>query len=68
MVQVTEIFPHGRQEPAQGVWKSSAPGAARWSRKFEMNEWMKKTFWASYFALKPKIFSDALLPAIKPLI
>ena len=40
----------------QGVWKSSAPSSARWSRKFELNEWMKKTFWASYFVLKPKIF------------
>ena len=42
-----------RKSGGQGVWKSSA---LRWSRNFEMNEWMKKTFWASNFVLKPKIF------------
>ena len=44
----------------QGVWKSSTLNAARWSRNFEMNEWMKEIFWAIYFALKPKkIFRHA---------
>ena len=40
----------------QGIWKSRALSAPRWCRNFEMNEWMKKTFWASNFALKPKLF------------
>ena len=38
----------------QGVWKSPASSTPRWSQNFEMNEWMKKTFWAWNFALKPK--------------
>ena len=40
----------------QGVWKLRALSTPHWSRNFEMNEWMKETFWASNFALKPKIF------------
>ena len=28
----------------QGVWKSRALSAQRWSENFEMNELMKKTF------------------------
>ena len=38
----------------QDVWKSRAPSMPCWSRNFEMKEWMKKTFWASNFALKLK--------------
>ena len=47
---------HCGDKMIQGVWKSSAPSAARWSPNFEMNEWMKEIFWASCLALKPKNF------------
>ena len=49
---------HSSTSVNQGIWKSCA---LRWSRNFEMNEWMKKTFWASNFALKRKFFPDALM-------
>ena len=56
---------HSSTSVNQGIWKWCA---LRWSRNFEMDEWMKKTFWASNFALKPKFFSDALMwmPQLSP--
>ena len=36
----------------QGIWKSHVPSEPHWSRNFEMNEWIKKTYKLN--------FSDAL--------
>ena len=41
----------------QCIWKSCAPSTPGWSQNFQMDEWIKKIFWASNFALKPKFFA-----------
>ena len=55
---------HAMASPGQGVWKSRALSARRWSQNFE---WMNK--WIKHFGLQTlhwsrKFFSDALHLAI----